>query len=338
MTKTILVTGGAGYIGSHAAVELLNAGYGVVIVDNLVNSSPVVIDRIQAITGLDPIFHRADCRNRDALRQIFSSVEINSVIHFAGLKAVGESVAMPLAYYENNITATLALLEVMAEYGVKNIVFSSSATVYGNPPSLPIREDFPLQPANPYGQTKLMIEQILKDVQAADSGWHVVLLRYFNPGGAHASGLIGEDPLGIPNNLLPYVTQVAVGKLEFLRVFGNDYDTADGTGVRDYIHVVDLALGHLKAIEMIDRLPLAVFNLGTGRGYSVLEVIRAFEQVSGRRIPCKIVDRRPGDIAACFADPALANDRLGWKADRDICDILADAWRWQAQNPRGYCG
>lgn len=332
----ILVTGGAGYIGSHAAVELLNAGYGVVIVDNLANSSPVAIDRIQAITGLNPVFHHADCRNRDALRDIFTSVKIDSVIHFAGLKAVGESVAMPLAYYENNITATLVLLEVMAEYGVKNIVFSSSATVYGDPPSLPIREDFPLKPANPYGRTKLMIEQILKDVQAADPGWRIVLLRYFNPGGAHATGFIGEDPLGIPNNLLPYVAQVAAGKLEVLRVFGKDYDTPDGTGIRDYIHVVDLALGHLKAIEMIDRLPLAVFNLGTGKGHSVLEVIRAFEQISGRQIPFRIVDRRLGDIAACFADPSLANDQLNWKADRDIYDICADAWRWQAQNPQGY--
>ena len=332
----ILVTGGAGYIGSHTCVELLTAGLDVVVVDNLSNSKISVLDRIATITGRRPVFCQADCRDRTALRDVFATHPCDAVIHFAGLKAVGESVAKPLYYYENNIGSTLALCEVMAACGVKRLVFSSSATVYGDPATVPIREDFPLGPTNPYGRTKMMIEYILQDLRVADDEWQIILLRYFNPVGAHASGLMGEDPAGIPNNLMPYVSQVAVGKLPRLRVFGNDYPTPDGTGVRDYIHVVDLALGHLKALEAISHTRFGIFNLGTGRGYSVLEMIRAFEEASGRSVPYEIVGRRPGDIAACYADPGLAERELHWRASRGLADMCADIWRWQFQNPQGY--
>lgn len=331
----ILVTGGAGYIGSHTCVELLKAGFEVVVLDNLANSKPSVIEKIAVISGRRPVFYHADCRDKVALSKIFDEHPVDAVIHFAGLKAVGESVAVPLRYYENNIASTFALCETMARYNVKKIVFSSSATVYGDPSSVPIREDFPLRPTNPYGRTKLMIEQILEDIQAADRQWRVVLLRYFNPVGAHESGIIGEDPSGIPNNLMPYIAQVAVGKLECLNVFGNDYETPDGTGVRDYIHVVDLALGHVKAIEAIDNTQYLVCNLGTGRGYSVFEVVKAFEAASGRPIPYKITSRRPGDVASTYADPSLAKEKLNWEARRNLNAMCEDAWRWQSQNPNG---
>lgn len=334
--KTIFVTGGAGYIGSHTCVELLQAGYDVVIADNLCNSKLSVLDRIEAIAGRRPTFYHADCRDREALKAIFTAHHCDAVIHFAGLKAVGESVARPLYYYDNNIGATIALCEAMAACGIKRIVFSSSATVYGDPPTVPIGEEFPLAPANPYGRTKLMIEDILRDLRIADPAWQIILLRYFNPVGAHESGLMGEDPAGIPNNLMPYISQVAVGKLSRLRVFGNDYDTPDGTGVRDYIHVVDLALGHLKALEMIENTALATYNLGTGRGYSVLEMINAFEKASGRPIPYDIVGRRPGDIAVCYADASLARTGINWSASRGIAAMCADTWRWQSCNPDGY--
>ena len=334
--KTIFVTGGAGYIGSHTCVELLQAGYDVVIADNLSNSKISVLDRIETITGRRPIFYHADCRDRAALKGIFAAHPCDAVIHFAGLKAVGESVAQPLCYYDNNIGSTIALCEAMAACGLKRIVFSSSATVYGDPATVPIGEEFPLAPSNPYGRTKLMIEEILRDLRIADPAWQIILLRYFNPVGAHESGLMGEDPAGIPNNLMPYISHVAVGKLSRLSVFGNDYDTPDGTGVRDYIHVVDLALGHLRALEEIRHATFATYNLGTGRGYSVLEMIKAFEKVSGRPIPYDIVDRRPGDIAICYADPSLARTNLNWTASRGLDAMCADSWRWQSRNPNGY--
>ncbi len=333
----ILVTGGAGYIGSHTCLELLQAGHEVVVVDNLSNSKEESLRRIQEISGKSLAFHRADLLNREALDQIFSGAGIDAVIHFAGLKAVGESVKIPLSYYHNNITGTLTLCEVMKKHGVKNLVFSSSATVYGDPETVPITEDFPLGATNPYGRTKLMIEEILQDWQAADSSLNIALLRYFNPIGAHKSGRIGEDPNGIPNNLIPFISQVAVGKLPQLRVFGNDYPTPDGTGVRDYIHVVDLAIGHLKALEKLETNPgLVIYNLGTGRGYSVLEMAAAFEKACGKKIPYELVERRPGDIAECYANPALANHELGWSADREIEEMCADSWRWQSGNPEGY--
>ena len=333
----ILVTGGAGYIGSHTCVELLAEGYEVIVVDNLANSSEKAIERIQEITGKNLIFHRVDLRDKAALENIFHHAAIDAVIHFAGLKAVGESVTYPLEYYRNNITGSLELFAVMAEHGVKNIVFSSSATVYGDPARLPITEEFPLNPTNPYGWCKVMLEQILRDLYHADKTFNIALLRYFNPVGAHPSGMIGEDPRGIPNNLLPYIAQVAVGKLSELQIFGNDYPTPDGTGVRDYIHVVDLAVGHIKALEKLGTKPgLITYNLGTGRGYSVLEMVAAFAEAAEKKIPYRIVARRPGDIASCYADPSRAERELSWKAVSDIKEMCADAWRWQEKNPKGY--
>ena len=332
----ILVTGGAGYIGSHTCVELIEAGMEPVVVDNLCNSKEDTIGRIREITGRTVEFHKVDLLDRAALAEIFSQKPIDAVIHFAGLKAVGESVSIPLRYYHNNISGTLELCEVMREFGVQTLVFSSSATVYGDPKSVPIREDFPLSATNPYGRTKLMIEEILRDLYVSDSKWNIALLRYFNPVGAHRSGLIGEDPNGIPNNLVPYIAQVATGKLPFLRVFGNDYPTLDGTGVRDYIHVVDLAQGHLRALERLrSRLGIIACNLGTGRGYSVLEMVRAFEKASGKQIPYQITPRRPGDVAACYADPSFAEQELGWRATRDIDEMCADTWRWQTEADAG---
>jgi UDP-glucose 4-epimerase len=327
---TCLVTGGTGYIGSHAVVELMTAGHDVVIVDNLSNSKLSVLDRIQRIVGRRPGFEQIDIRDRPALRRVLASHRFDAVLHFAGLKAVGESVQKPLAYYDNNVGGSVALVECMIGAGLKTIVFSSSATVYGEPASVPIREDFPLAANNPYGRTKLMIEEILRDTAAADAAWRVALLRYFNPAGAHASGLIGEDPNGIPNNLMPYIAQVAVGKLKELMVFGADYPTPDGTGVRDYIHVVDLARGHLAALNALrQRAGTIAVNLGTGRGYSVLEMVRAFGQASGRPVAYRIVGRRAGDIAQCYADATLARDLLGWRAVLGIDAMCADAWRWQ---------
>lgn len=331
----ILVTGGAGYIGSHTVLELLQAGHEVTVIDNLSNSKEESLRRVEKLTQKNLSFQQLDLSDRASLKDLFSSEEIEAVIHFAGLKAVGESVSRPLDYYRNNVTGTLILLEEMAAAGVKKIVFSSSATVYGDPATVPIREDFPLGPTNPYGRTKLMIEEILRDLGSAQPDWEITLLRYFNPIGAHPSGQIGEDPNGIPNNLLPFISQVAVGKRDRLRVFGNDYPTRDGTGVRDYIHVVDLALGHLKALEN-SRPGTGIYNLGTGLGYSVLEMITAFEQAAGRKIPYEIVERRPGDIAECYADPSRAKSRLGWSAKRGIEEMCADAWRWQSGNPEGY--
>ena len=333
----ILVTGGTGYIGSHTVLELLEAGYETVVLDNLCNSSAESIRRVETITGKNTVFYKADIRDKEALDRIFAEEKPDAVIHFAGLKAVGESVQIPLAYYDNNITGTLTLLEAMKTAGCKNIVFSSSATVYGKPETVPIREDFPLSATNPYGRTKLMIEQILGDLYVSDASWNIILLRYFNPIGAHESGRIGEDPDGIPNNLLPYVARVAVGKLEIVHVFGNDYDTPDGTGVRDYIHVVDLAKGHVKAIEKIGEDPgLKVYNLGTGNGYSVLDIIHAFSKACGHEVPYVIEDRRPGDIDVCFADPERAYEELHWKAEYDLERMCADTWRWQSRNPDGY--
>ena len=334
----ILVTGGAGYIGSHTCVELLEAGYDVVVVDNLYNASEKSIERIREITGKDLVFYNADILDYDALDKIFTDEKVDCVIHFAGLKAVGESVAKPLEYYQNNIAGTLVLCDVMRKHGVKNIIFSSSATVYGDPAFIPITEKCPKgTPTNPYGWTKHMIEQILTDFHTADAEWNVILLRYFNPIGAHKSGLIGEDPKGIPNNLLPYVAQVAIGKLECLGVFGDDYDTPDGTGVRDYIHVVDLARGHVKAIDKIKENPgVKIYNLGTGKGYSVLDVVKAFEKACGHEIPYVIKPRRPGDIATCYSDASLAREELGWEAQYGIDEMCADSWRWQSMNPNGY--
>ncbi|GAB6034736.1 UDP-glucose 4-epimerase GalE [Galenea microaerophila] len=333
----ILVTGGAGYIGSHTCVELLAAGYDLVVLDNLSNSSIESLKRVEQISGKSMTFVMGDIRDRELLRRVFERYQIEAVIHFAGLKAVGESVAMPLCYYDNNVSGSIALFEVMAEFGCKRVVFSSSATVYGDPESVPIKEDFPLSTTNPYGASKLMIENILRDVYISDSVWSIGLLRYFNPVGAHESGLIGEDPNGIPNNLMPYITQVAVGKLDKLSVFGGDYNTPDGTGVRDYIHVVDLAKGHVAALrKLMQSAGLLTVNLGTGRGYSVLEMIKAFEKASGRNVPYEVVGRRPGDVAQCYADPTYAYDTLGWKAELGIERMCKDAWRWQSQNPNGY--
>lgn len=335
----ILVTGGAGYIGSHTCVELLNAGYEVIVVDNLCNSCEESLNRVQEITGKSLKFYEADILDKEALMEIFDKENIESVIHFAGLKAVGESVAKPLEYYQNNITGTLVLCDVMRQHGVKNIVFSSSATVYGTPAFVPITEQCPKGICtNPYGWTKSMLEQILTDLHTADPEWKVVLLRYFNPIGAHESGRIGEDPKGIPNNLVPYITQVAVGKLEALGVFGDDYDTHDGTGVRDYIHVVDLAIGHVKAIEKMKKIHdgVLVYNLGTGIGYSVLDIVKGFGKAVGHPIPYVIKERRPGDIATCYADPSLAKAELGWEAVRDLDQMCEDSWRWQKNNPEGY--
>ena len=331
LEKTILVTGGTGFIGSHTAVQLINAGYKVVILDNLCNSKRDVINRLETITGVRPEFVVGDIRDRQLLRSVFNNHSISAVIHFAGLKAVGESVAMPLAYYDNNVSGSIVLFEEMARAGVKTLVFSSSATVYGDPASVPITEDFPLGATNPYGQSKLMVEHILRDLHQSDPSWKIALLRYFNPVGAHQSGLIGEDPSGIPNNLMPFIAQVAVGKRARLQVFGNDYPTPDGTGVRDYIHVDDLAQGHLAAINALTQHPgLITVNLGTGQGYSVLDMIQAFEKASGKTIAYDIVARRPGDIAACYADPTRAKTLLGWQAQHGIDRMCADAWRWQS--------
>ena len=351
--KKILVTGGCGYVGSHTVVALLESGYDSVIVDNLSNSKSLVLDRIEAITGRRPCFYQMDLRDRQSCDAVFRGHSISAVIHFAALKAVGESIAQPLRYYENNIDSTLSLCLAMVEHGVKRLIFSSSAVVYGEPATVPIREDFPVVPTNPYGKSKLMIEQILQDVYVADPAWQMVLLRYFNPVGAHESGWIGEDPAGIPSNLMPYISQVAVGRRKRLNVFGNDYPTPDGTGVRDYVHVMDLACGHLAALRYLERLdfstrflhgtcgndkwdPPLVINLGGGRGYSVLEMIQAFEKVSGKTVPYEIVNRRPGDIAVCFADPSRAKELLGWTARRGLADMCVDAWRWQEKNPEGY--
>ena len=334
----VLVTGGAGYIGSHTCLELLHSGHQVTVIDNLANSSREALRRVEALSGRSLTFHEVDLLDLEALRTVFRQTpEATAVIHFAGLKAVGESVRIPLRYYQNNLNGTLNLCQVMAEQEVKVLVFSSSATVYGDPASVPIREDFPLSCTNPSGRTKLMIEEILRDLHRADPTWRIGLLRYFNPVGAHPSGRIGEDPGGIPNNLMPYIAQVAVGTLGELAVFGGDYPTPDGTGVRDYIHVVDLALGHLRALEkLVDTPGVLTCNLGTGRGYSVLDMVRAFEAACGRAIPFRIVDRRSGDIAQCYADPSLARQELGWQATRDLGEMCADSWRWQSANPQGY--
>ena len=333
----ILVTGGAGYIGSHTCVELLNAGYEITVVDNLSNSKEESLKRVQEITGKKLTFHKVDLLDQENLEKVFASHSIQSVIHFAGLKAMGESVKIPLDYFYNNITGTLILLKVMKKYKVHDIVFSSSAGVYGEAKTVPITEDFPTSALNPYGRTKLMIEDILRDLYTAEPEWNIALLRYFNPVGAHPSGKIGEDPKGIPNNLLPYVAQVAVGKHPYVRVWGNDYPTPDGTGIRDYIHVMDLASGHIKALEKLEKNPgLVVYNLGTGRGYSVLEVIHAFEKACGHTISYQIMERRPGDAAISYADPSKANHELDWYARRTIEEMCADAWRWQSQNPNGF--
>jgi len=334
---SIMVTGGTGYIGSHTCLELLKSGYDVIVVDNLSNSNQEVLNRINYITGKKVSFYKADLLDEEALDLIFLQNRIETVMHFAGLKAVGESVEKPLLYYHNNVGGTIILCEVMARHAVRRIVFSSSATVYGVPETVPINEGFPTCAINPYGRTKLMIEEILKDLHAADNGWSISILRYFNPIGAHESGAMGEDPKGMPNNLMPFISQVAVGKLDRLKVFGNDYETHDGTGVRDYIHVVDLAKGHIKAMEKITNdAGVEIYNLGTGKGCSVLELMKTFEKVTGQRIPYTIVDRRPGDIAICYADPSLAEAILGWKAVKNIDDMCKDSWRWQKKNPNGY--
>ncbi len=337
----IIVTGGAGYIGSHTCLELLNAGYEVTVLDNLCNSSLEGLNRVEELTGKKVRFFKADLLDSEAVDLVFAeSAGADAVIHFAGLKAVGESVDKPLLYYQNNLTGTLNLCQAMTDHQVKNIVFSSSATVYGDPATVPITEEFPLLACtNPYGRTKSMIEDILRDVYIADNSWNIGLLRYFNPVGSHKSGRIGEDPNGIPNNLMPYISQVAVGTLKELSVFGDDYPTPDGTGVRDYIHVVDLAIGHLKALERLDDKPgVVTYNLGTGQGYSVLDMVRAFEKASGKKVPYRIAPRRAGDIAQCYADPALAAKELGWKAERGLAEMCEDTWRWQSNNPQGYGG
>ena len=334
---TVLVTGGAGYIGTHTIIELLNNNQQVVVLDNLSNSSEEALRRVEGITGKAVTFYQGDVLDSTCLDLIFSTHDMDSVIHFAGLKAVGESVSKPLKYYQNNVTGTLVLCEAMAKANVKNLVFSSSATVYGDPASLPITEDFPTGATNPYGQSKLMVEHVLSDLAVSDSTWNIAVLRYFNPVGAHESGLIGEDPNDIPNNLMPFITQVAVGKRDKLSVFGSDYDTHDGTGVRDYIHVVDLAQGHLKALAKLNTNPgLVTYNLGTGQGYSVLDMAKAFEKASNKEIPYQLVERRTGDIAACYANPDKAFDELGWKATHSIDDMTASSWLWQSTNPDGY--
>lgn len=334
---SILVTGGAGYIGSHTCVELLNAGYDIVVLDNFMNSKPESLNRINKITDKRFKTYYVDLLDKDKVNRVFLENDIEAVIHFAGLKAVGESVNVPLSYYYNNITSTIILCETMKKHQVKKLVFSSSATVYGLPDRVPISEDFPLMTLNPYGRTKLMIEEILRDLHFSDQNWSIALLRYFNPIGAHKSGLIGEDPNGIPNNLMPYITQVAAGKLKELNIFGNHYPTKDGTGVRDYIHVVDLARGHLKALEKVgNSTGVDAYNLGTGNGYSVLEVVAAFEKVTGIKIPYKFVDPRPGDAPICFADPSKANEKLGWQAEKGIEEMVEDSWHWQSMNPNGY--
>lgn len=342
MGETVLVTGGAGYIGSHACVELLQAGYTVIVVDNLSNSKADALERVGRITGKSLDFMRCDILDIEKLRKVFAAFKPSAVIHFAGLKAVGESVEKPLLYYRNNVAGSAALLQVMAESGVKNMVFSSSCTVYGAPETLPITESSPLRAVNPYGQTKLTVEYMLQDLASSDPDWNISILRYFNPVGAHPSGEIGEDPLGIPNNLMPYITKVAVGELPELSVWGNDYDTPDGTCIRDYIHVVDLAKGHISALQRLQQLrqqgtsETGIFNLGTGRGYSVLQVIDGFRQATGRDIPFRIAERRPGDAPAVFADPSRAAAELGWRAERGINEICTDAWNWQQRNPQGY--
>ena len=334
---SILVTGGAGYIGSHTCLALLEAGYDVTVLDNLSNSKEESLKRVQNLTGRIIRFHKADLLDQAGLDRVFASQNFDAVIHFAGLKAVGESVKIPLSYFHNNVTGTLLLLEAMRRYNVLNLVFSSSATVYGEPQRVPITEDFPLSATNPYGRSKLMIEDILRDLFTAEPAWNIALLRYFNPVGAHPSGMIGEDPTGIPNNLLPYIAQVAVGRLPFLRVFGNDYPTKDGTGVRDYIHVMDLANGHLKALEKLTHSPgLVTYNLGTGKGYSVLEVLSAFEQACGKTLPHKVFERRPGDVPVSYADPSRANLELDWYARLGIDEMCRDTWHWQKTNPNGY--
>lgn len=333
----ILVTGGAGYIGSHTCLELLNAGFDVTVVDNLSNSKKESLKRVQELAGKTLPFFEVDLLDRVSLESVFESKRFEAVIHFAGLKAVGESVSFPLKYYQNNITGTIVLCETMSKYGIKNLVFSSSATVYGDQPIVPLQEGFPCQPTNPYGRTKWMIELILQDLYQADPDWNIALLRYFNPVGAHSSGLIGEDPQGTPNNLLPYIAQVAVGRLPKLKIFGNDYPTSDGTGIRDYIHVVDLAHGHLKALDKLQEDPgVVIYNLGTNRGYSVLEVLKAFEAASQKEIPYEFVERRPGDVAVSYADASKANTELNWECSRGIKEICVDMWRWQSTNPQGY--
>ncbi|HDR7869021.1 UDP-glucose 4-epimerase GalE [Bacillus wiedmannii] len=333
----ILITGGAGYIGSHTCIELLNNNYKIIVVDNLSNSSIESLNRVKEITGKQFEFYKESVLNREKMNEIFLRNNIEAVIHFAGFKAVGESTTIPLTYYYNNIISTIILCDVMQKHNVKKFIFSSSATVYGIPKTSPITEEFPLSVTNPYGQTKLMIEQIMRDVAKADDEWSIALLRYFNPFGAHKSGRIGEDPNGIPNNLMPYVTQVAVGKLKELNIFGNDYPTKDGTGVRDYIHVVDLAKGHVKALEkVLETKGIEAYNLGTGKGYSVLEMIKAFEEVSGRKIPYKVIGRRPGDVAVCFADVSKAKRELGWEAEYGLEEMCVDSWRWQVNNKNGY--
>jgi UDP-glucose 4-epimerase len=333
----ILVTGGAGYIGSHTCILLIEAGYNVIVFDNFSNASKESIKRVEKIVGKDITLVEGDIRNKDDLHKVFNAHKIDAVIHFAGLKAVGESVADPLKYYDNNIHGTIVLCEVMAKYDCKSIVFSSSATVYGDPHTTPIKEDFPLSTTNPYGRSKLFIEEMLKDLYISDDTWKIVLLRYFNPVGAHASGTIGEDPHGIPNNLMPFIAQTAVGKREYLNVLGDDYETHDGTGVRDYIHVMDLADGHVKALDKIDTFnQVMTINLGTGKGYSVLDMVKAFEKASGKKVPYKMAPRRAGDIAKCFADPSYAKEILGWEATRSIEEMCEDSWRWQSNNPNGY--
>ncbi|MDD6770298.1 UDP-glucose 4-epimerase GalE [Inconstantimicrobium porci] len=334
----VLITGGAGYIGSHTTIEVLNAGYEVVIVDNLSNSSEIVLDRVEEITGKKVKFYKLDLLDEENVEKVFKENKIEAAIHFAGLKAVGESVEKPLEYYHNNLTSTLVLLKLMKKYDVKNFVFSSSATVYGDSKEVPFKESSPLQHAtNPYGNTKAIIEDILRDLYKSDNTWNIAILRYFNPIGAHESGKIGENPKGIPNNLMPYITKVAVGKLEKLRIFGDDYDTPDGTGVRDYIHVVDLAKGHVKALDKLNtNSGLVTYNLGTGNGVSVLDMVKAFSKACGKEIPYEIVARRPGDIATCYADATKANEELGWKAEKNLDDMCADSWNWQSHNPDGY--
>jgi UDP-glucose 4-epimerase len=336
--QTILVTGGAGYIGSHTVLQLLEAGQHVIVLDNLCNSSEEALRRVAELTGKQAHFIQGDIRDSQLLDSIFAQHKIDSVIHFAGLKAVGESVTMPLNYYNNNVYGTLTLCEAMQKADVKNLVFSSSATVYGDPAALPLREDMPTgQPTNPYGMSKLMVEHVLTDLYQSDQTWNIAVLRYFNPAGAHPSGRIGENPNGIPNNLMPFITQVATGKREFLSIFGDDYNTPDGTGVRDYIHVEDLAAGHLKALEKLaQNVGLVTYNLGTGQGYSVLDMVKEFEKQSGQAVPYKIVPRRSGDVAACYADPKTAFDALGWKAERGLAEMCRDSWHWQSSNPNGY--